>query len=93
MLCNQFRHTTSQDLEVLYTESIFIDILYIHVLKKFIQLPIFFTRDYCSKTRKVVNLFLNIAGAYQKLNAPVLVVKLRRPVVSVLSKTLNNYIK
>ena len=26
MLCNQFRHTTSQDLEVLYTEHIFIDI-------------------------------------------------------------------
>ena len=27
MLCNQFRHTTSHDLEVLYTEYIFIDIL------------------------------------------------------------------
>ena len=27
MLCNQLRHTTSQDLEVLYTEQIFIDIL------------------------------------------------------------------
>ena len=27
MLCNQFRHTTSHDLEVLYTELIFIDIL------------------------------------------------------------------
>ena len=27
MLCNQFRHTTSQDLEVLYTKYIFIDIL------------------------------------------------------------------
>ena len=27
MLCNQFRHTTSQDLEVLYTAQIFIDII------------------------------------------------------------------
>ena len=27
MLCNQFRHTTSHDLKVLYTEQIFIDIL------------------------------------------------------------------
>ena len=27
MLCNQFRHTSSQDLDVLYTEKIFIDIL------------------------------------------------------------------
>ena len=27
MLCNQFRHTTSHDLKVLYTEQIVIDIL------------------------------------------------------------------
>ena len=27
MLCNQFRHTTSHDLKVLYTELMFIDIL------------------------------------------------------------------
>ena len=27
VLCNQFRHTTSHDLKVLYTEQIFIDIL------------------------------------------------------------------
>ena len=27
MLCNRFRHTTSHDLKVLYTELIFIDIL------------------------------------------------------------------
>ena len=27
MLCNQLRHTTSQDLKVLYTELIFIDML------------------------------------------------------------------
>ena len=26
MLCNQFRHTASHDLEVFYTEQIFIDI-------------------------------------------------------------------
>ena len=63
MLCNQFRHTTSPDLEVFYTKLIFIDI-FINILYKQIHPVVFFASDDCSKTRKVVNLFLNIAGVY-----------------------------
>ena len=40
MLCNQFRHTTSYDLEVLYTEQILIDIL--NILYKQIHPVVYF---------------------------------------------------
>ena len=39
-------------------------------INEFFQLSIFASDD-CSKTRKVVNLFLNIAGVYLQLNAAV----------------------
>ena len=40
MLCNQFRHTSSQDLEVLYTDLILIDIL--NILYKQIHPVVYF---------------------------------------------------
>ena len=40
MLCNQFRHTTSHNLKVLYAKQIFIDIL--NILYKQIHLVLYF---------------------------------------------------
>ena len=58
ILCNQFRHTTSQDLEVFnYGVNI-----YPHTNKLYSCR--FLASDGCSKTRRVVSLFLNIAGLY-----------------------------
>ena len=63
MFFNQFRHTTSQDLEALYTEKIFILILNT-LYKQIYPVVHFLPVTIVQKTRKVVNLFLNIAGVY-----------------------------
>ena len=67
MLCNQFRHTTSQDLKVLYTE--YIDILNTLYKKKSSCCP-FLASDDGSRTRslRVVKFisqgYITIAGVY-----------------------------
>ena len=62
ILCNQFRHTASQNLEVLNT-----DLIFTLILKLYTQIPPvvhFLPVTTIKKRRRAVNLFLNIAGVY-----------------------------
>ena len=60
MLCNQFRHTASHDLEVLYTEQILIEVH--NIFYKQIPPVVYFLPVTSFKNKK--SLFVNIAEVY-----------------------------
>ena len=62
ILSNQFRHTTSQDLEVLYTEEI--SILILNKLYKQIPPVAHFLPVTIVQKQEKLSFFLNIAGVY-----------------------------
>ena len=62
MLCNQFRHTTSQDLEVVYTELIFTDIL--NILYKQIHPVVHFLPVTIVQKQEKLSIYFCISQGY-----------------------------